>query len=100
MIIEKSERLKDYIQCIEFLKSVKVGSNTEIGICVILGNIRCGGYFMAPWDDWKDVVDCYPELKETNKPETRRACETNNIVLRKSLNERIKIIELAISKIE
>lgn len=93
-------RLAEYNMCLKFLESIKVGEDEEIGICVILGDIHCGNYFKAPWDEWHELVEYYPELKELDSPKTKRACMTNNSVLQESIDERISIIKSAIFKIK
>jgi len=71
----------------------------EIGICVVLGDIHYDSYFEAPWCEWRELTEYYPELKEIPSPKTNRACSTGYSVLQESLYERIEIIKLAIHKL-
>lgn len=98
--IAKYIRLSDYEKCLDILKKINVGDNSEIGICVLLGDIHCLDFFAAPWTEWHEVIKYYPELGEIGCPKTKRACLTNDRVLQESLNERIEIIKSSIFKIK
>lgn len=53
----KEERINHYRKLIEAERK----HNYQEGICIRLGNL-CGGYEMAPWIHWSELVTYYPEL--------------------------------------
>lgn len=34
-----------------------------LGMCIVLANIAHGSLFKAPWSDFKDLTEYYPELE-------------------------------------
>jgi len=83
--ISRTKRNNDYEKAIKFYKNPK---NYFLGLCIVLGNIRCKDYAKyAPWRGWESMHKYYPEFEGISCPEG----EDRDI--------RIKYLKRAIDKI-
>lgn len=62
-----TERVEHYKSAIEILEELKKTGRTR-GICIILGDIGYGKYFICPWVGWDDGSTYYPEMEKVKPP--------------------------------